>query len=419
MNITIIGYHHLSDGFLGVANAFKNIGYTVSFFPLLSYHNDNLSQELIVDELTKLANGEEFNYRYSTVASGNKSNVILWWYFNIDESFIRETKSGTDSIHIFYSWDDPYRLENEDLNPKYKHLDICFTCCAKSTKYYTMSGCPNAYYLAPGFDPNIHKPSTEEVEKYSCDVSIVCTNLYDFDDENHINRKKFLNKIVEDGSIKLYIYGPEYLKELYPDQYRGFISFKDSHKVFSHSKINLNTHIRKNGNMYINERTNQILGSKGLLYIDGINGLEHILDIREECVVINENDPIKQIRHILDNYELYEKVKKNGYQKAIKHNTWDVFASNINQILLKHYNIKKFDNGNRGDMPDVDLEVVSKDNLLEIYDLLCSIYYSNYSINNKLNILRELIDRYNIDINLFLDLNLEKIVKQKLRTIIL
>ena len=121
----------------------------------------------------------------------------------------------------------------------------------------------------------------------------------------------------------------------------------------------------------------------------------------------------------MDNYELYEKVKENGYQKAIKHNTWDVFASNINQILLKHYNIKRFDNGKNGDMPNVDLEVVSKDNLLEIYDLLCSIYYSNYSINNKLNILRELIDRHNVDINLFLDLNLEKIVKQKLRTIIL
>lgn len=48
----------------------------------------------------------------------------------------------------------------------------------------------------------------------------------------------------------------------------GWISFDQSRKVFSSSSINLSTHVRLDGNIYINERVCQILGCHGLLLVD-------------------------------------------------------------------------------------------------------------------------------------------------------
>ena len=105
----------------------------------------------------------------------------------------------------------------------------------------------------------------------------------------------------------------------------------------------------------------------------------------------------------------------------MKHYTWDIFAFTINQHLLDYIKRHDLEINYENNLNDIKVEVlhISKDNLLEVYDLLCSIYYSNYSIQNKLNILNMLIKKYDIDINLFLELNLDKIVKQKLKTILL
>ena len=50
--------------------------------------------------------------------------------------------------------------------------------------------------------------------------------------------KQILDIIYANKDITLHIYGPEFLSKLYPDSYKGFISYKDCYKVFSNSKIN-------------------------------------------------------------------------------------------------------------------------------------------------------------------------------------
>lgn len=423
MKIAIIGYHHLAEGFLGASESFKKLDYNVNFFPLLSYNNEDIDKDIIEEHLINFINGVKTNYLSNAIFNEVKVDVVLWWNFSIDISTMLKIKENTNCIHIAYSWDDPYRLENKTLNPIYKHIDISFTCCGKSIDYYKMSGCKEVHYLPPGFDKNIHHPDFENKfqKEYECDISIVCTNLYDFDDGLHINRRKMLDEIVKCEDIKFHLYGPEKFRILYPDNYKGYIDFNDSYKVFNHSRININTHVRKNGKMYVNERTCQILGSRGLLYIDGINDIESVFNIHTECVIINENNYIEQIRDILHNYDLYETVKTNGYNKSLKHYTWDIFAFTINQHLLDYIKRHDLEINYENNLNDIKVEVlhISKDNLLEVYDLLCSIYYSNYSIQNKLNILNMLIKKYDIDINLFLELNLDKIVKQKLKTILL
>lgn len=412
--ITIVGYHHLQDGFLGASKAFEQLGYVVDFFPLLSYKSDGLDEDTIKKDLIGAINGHLNNVRYSTKVTEYESFVVLWWNFNVTEDFVKTVKESTKSaLHIFYSWDDPYSIEKAgSLNRKFSYIDICFTCCAKSVDYYLLSGAKRAYYLPPGFDKNVHK--YEKDDRFECDVSIVCTNLYDFDDKKHINRKKFLDDIINDGTIDLHIYGNELFKDIYPDHYKGFINFKNSNKVFSNSKININTHIRKNGNMYINERTCQILGSRGLLYIDDINGLDNVINRITECVVIDEDNHVKQIKDILNNYDLYEKVKENGHQLALKHYTWNIFANNINQYILSYCKENKIDIKHDIKLVKLDDAInVNKINLEELYDLLCSIYYSNYSIKNKLNILHTIVDKYHIDLDLFMDLNFDKIAKDR------
>jgi spore maturation protein CgeB len=116
--------------------------------------------------------------------------------------------------------------------------------------------------------------------------------------------------------------------ENYPVHYRGWIPFNESRKVFSNSKINLSTHVAPDGYKYLNERVTQILGSGGLLLVDKVNGIEEIFK-NEECVIIDENNYVNQIKHILFNYSEYEKMRIRGLEKAKKDLSWNSWAQTI------------------------------------------------------------------------------------------
>ena len=322
--ISLVGSYNLADGYLGAAKALRRIGFEVDFIPASRYKSEFGKKHLdhIVSDI-----------------EGQKPDIILWWR--------AETLSGEelrivrnkfkDPKFILYSWDDPYQWERHMEMPlKCKSLDLAFTCCEGSVNSYEKFGC-KGIYCPPGFDPETHYP--EEDEEYKCDVSIVCTNYYhgnELTTFSHLSRKDLLHSIIENiEGVDLRIYGPDNLKFGFEDYYKGWIKFEDAHKVFYNSKVNLCTHIRPDGNMYINERVTQILGSGGLLMVDPVNGIENVLDIENECVVMDLGTPnitiecINQIKDIINNSEKYDEIRKNGYKKGMDDFTWDSWASKI------------------------------------------------------------------------------------------
>lgn len=324
MKISIIGAFNLADGYLGAAKALERLGHTICFVPAYKYKSENPEdhEQHIINDLNE-----------------KNADVCLWWRAEtLNSQEFMKIRKNVKGKFALYSWDDPYQWEKHKEMPfKCKMLDVAFTCCESSIDEYKANGC-DAHYCPPGFDPEIHYPDFDP--EYECDVSIVCTNFYDGNQitkYKHMSRKVLLETLISNiPDLDIRIYGVEGFKDIFPDHYKGWIGFDESRKVFSSSKINICTHIRPDGYKYINERVTQILGSGGLLYVDNVNGIGKVLDIENECVIMDNQDKysyIDQIKNILSNYKDYEKIRENGNKKALESFTWDNWAKTISENL--------------------------------------------------------------------------------------
>ena len=307
MKLLIVGWYNLINPIITAKDYFTILGYDVYFLPLLyfrqKYRDNELSDSLI-----------RFIKNIDPV-------IMLWWNWECPSEILKNIKQNTQNVlHLLFNWDHPFCLSNWDNNFNRKITsgniwDICFVTGDCNLDEYIKSGSSEAYYLRMFADEKNHFPEYDK--KYECDISIVCTNLYD---DNTIfpncllSRKEMIQNIINSG-INIHIYGPENLKNTFPNQYKGFIHFMDNHKVFYNSKINLCTHV-DNGHKYCNERVGTILSSGGLLLCDQVKGIDTILTDGYDCVLIDETNYISQIKHILNNYEKYEHVKINALETA-------------------------------------------------------------------------------------------------------
>jgi len=429
MNTLIIGYYHLADGFKGAADSLqKYTKGTVEFFPLSAYEDSYGPKRF-----TYLFKFIERQLKDQELCMGTiynphtKIDVIIWWNFRIDfEELAKIRRLCPEVIHTFYSWDDPYWTELEEErggNKNFQLIDVALTCCADSIDFYKRNGCPNVLFAMPGFDEKIHHPIEDQT--YDCDVSIVCTNLYNTSNEGKcINRFKFLRDILKDGTISLKVYGPEKLRSYFPRDYAGFTSFEDSHKVFAKSRINVCTHIR-NGSKYINERTCQILGSKGLLYISNQKDLDQLLDPSLHCVVINEADHVNQIKEILNNYDSYEAIKQKGYEHALSHMKWDHWGQTLTEGIGSFLRERSMTIG-ESMRSDRSLESVDQTNLIPLHPrpngqiikslyLLCKLIRTTTTHNQNYLITLDAIAKKNrIDLNSFLKDNMNHLLNNEI-----
>lgn len=335
MNILLIGYCHLDDGFLYASKALEKYNYKIFFFPYLIYKMEN-NNNCIQDFINKIKN--------------DKIDICLWWnnmieYEEIDKMINRNIEN------IFFNWD-PFLYDYEKYNKNnwknrienkkkiYPLMNYIFTCFEKERSYFNNL---NIYYNPPGFDKNISK--NVKNDDYQCDISFILTNLYSNDDEfpqklTNINRYDVVNKIYEHrNTINFHIYGPEEFKNLYPDCYKGFIKYSDCYKVFSNSKINLSIHpiIYELNNInskeeYFSERVPQILGCQGLLMSNSI--YNNILKKNKDYIYIdNTIDYIELIKDIIKNNEKYNDIRMNGYEKAINNYQWKNWAEIIHKTI--------------------------------------------------------------------------------------
>lgn len=409
MKILLVGYYKFAEGFKGAMSALKNnFEYDIEFFPLTEYTQEYSDENINILErfINHTIDPNEITPNAIYINNNVTPEVILWWNFNIDEKFLLMSKSYK-CLNIFYCWDDPFWSDCRTNDFIFQHLDVVFTCCNKSINYYKLNGCNNSYYLPPGFDPEVHHPILE-YPKYDTDVSIVCTNLYN--DEIHegrtINRQKLLQEIIVDSTINLKIYGPEFLREIFPDHYQHLIDFNDTHKIFSRSKININTHVRRDGDMYINERTCQILGSGGLLLVDETNGLNKILQKNKHCLFLDEKNILKQIQNILKHNECFDTIRKEGMKYALENFTWGKWANFVHLIIQKKINDKIL-------IEPISFNYEVSDNILKtLYVLCCAIRISHYDSTNYLLLLSKICYEHNIDINTYLKMNIPYVINK-------
>lgn len=358
MNILIIGYCKLDDGFLYASRALEQLNYVIFFFPYFNYILDNIENK---DNIL-----EEYIIK-------NNIHICLWWNNNVHSTTFEKIikNSMLDSIprikHYLFNWDPflyNYQKYNaleweERINERkkiYNLLNHVFSCFEKEVHYF--KSYLRISYLCPGFDKSISY--FEEDSDFECDVSIICTNLYDNynefpKDATNITRSDVVNMIYENrDKIKFHIYGPEKFRDQFPDSYKGFINYKDCYKVFSNSKINLSIHpiINELNNLnstkeYFSERVPQILGCKGLLMTNSL--FSDILKKDIDYIHINENSNILDIiYYIIDpnpiNKSVCNEIRENGYTKAINNYTWLNWAKKIDNIIQKDDLLMEYNN---------------------------------------------------------------------------
>lgn len=321
MKISLCGSFNYEEGYLGGGKALSRAGVEVSFVPAHRYfaESPNNHVDLIIKDL------KEQNPDY-----------VLWWRAEtLEEVQLKRIKQAIKVPFLMYSWDDPHQFECpvRSIQEKTYLFDYVFTCCESSIPTYNECGCHKAFYCPPGFDPEVH--FAEEDEKYKCDISFVGTNLYHGNSitrYHHLSRRVLLEAIINNfPELDIRIYGSKNFENIFPDHYRGWINFNESRKVFYNSKINICTHIRPDGYKYFNERVTQIMGSKGLLLVDEVNGMKSIFGL-DKCVYMDLSSisSLKtQITDVLENKEKYDMIRENAYSYAKENLNWDVWAKTL------------------------------------------------------------------------------------------
>ena len=330
-NIILVTYYGIYEQFTYVESIFQKLGYTVHDFPYNKTTNEKGSDGC-VDAMCQMID----DY---------KPDFVLWWILNIEPNNLHKIVMSNMTVkHFYFNWDEPYNWSHCDLASKARYLDIAYITCSETVEKFIGSGAKHAYCLYTGYHPELHRPfwlDGSEIE-YKYDVSFICTNLYS--DKNAypdpiVDRKRLIDTIYQNQKLYGYtfaIFGSENFKELYPDSYKGFVKYNDTVDIFNSSKINLCTHVVGNKKGYLNERVFMIMGSGGLLMVDPVPGVDDILVNGENCMMIDQNRIVRQIKSILSNYQYYHRIKKNGYTTAKKY-TWDDWGMRIEEKIKTNY----------------------------------------------------------------------------------
>lgn len=328
MSICIVTYYGLIESLQFAAKSLEKKGFKVYDFSYMIYYNGK--KDYMKDLINLITN--------------NNIKVVLWWCVNIPTNEFIEIKNKTNVKYLLFNWDDPFNWKYVDMINKMPYFDASFITCKYSVSQYLKNGCKYSQCLYPAFDPNtnfmIEKSNNSDYEKYSCDISICITNLYESTDmypDQYIRRKILVDNIYLNQNkygYKFYIYGPESLQKIYPSSYKGFVNYHDLNKVFNYSKINLCTHVLNNREGYLNERTILIGASGGLLLVDYVKGIEDIFKINKEIIILDKHYYVLQIVNILSNYHKYLGIKKALYEKCRNNFTYDHWSS----VIVKKIN---------------------------------------------------------------------------------
>ena len=345
MKILLVGYYHYEDGYYSLGKTLEELGHDIAFFPLIEF----VRKEGSIKDLINIINGvnllEKTYCAYMNNTPINACDVCVWWHKTpvLTIENVKTLKNNTTCKYIQLDWDAGYNAcskslyWNNSLKEKKEGLgffDKILTCNANIIKFLKIdSPIPHSIkHINPGFNKHISYFCKDE--RYTCDISIICTNLYDdlnLWENTKICRKYLVDAIYADSSINFHFYGPENFKEIYPRAYKGFIKYSECYKVFSNSLINLNIspvgdslndNIDNKQCVYMSERAPQILACRGLMVCD--TDLSPLLIPDEDYIKIDTiNKFMYRINEILENHKMYDKIRESGYNKAINYLQWN------------------------------------------------------------------------------------------------
>lgn len=331
---------HRAEAFASVCKSLERFGCDVMYYPIYmrlfelgeKHKKDNPN----ATEKDIAAMAHVSIYKEVADKAREHDAVFFWKAENISTRIVAAISQVTRTI--YYSWDDPFQIEVDNTAiVRGSSCHVTATCCAKSADNYLKAGASRSIWLPPGYDPEIHYES----QKPEVDVCFIATNTYckpayGKGDTPPFDRRDIIKAVLKvTNKVELWGRGDEPLGWFHPtygdpdfkQYYKGFIGFDKAREAFSRAKICLNSHVRRTGYKYFNERTFQILGCKRLEVIDGNPGTEEVLG--NVVKIYNTVDEIPQIiENALKDDVQREEIAQRGYELSREY-TWDKFAERI------------------------------------------------------------------------------------------
>lgn len=331
--IMVISFYDLIEYFAAIKENLEKYEYIVSHYPLFRFAYDQYDKK------------KNYIEHFTEHIILEKPNIILWCFNDISSDiFINLKKKFHDIMFIFFNFDEPMNISPE-LFKKTKTCDIILTTSKEYTNDYnkhSLTNIDNIIFNPFGCDPNYYFDiENNEPNEFTCDIGMVCYNLLfdtNFYNSQNINRKQMIENLVSYSkkNNKIFkLYGSHVLKEFFPDNYYGDISYIDKNKLYNSGKIIICTQSFSNKSHYLDENIFSIMAAGGLLLTDKSKDIENILTNKHDCIFLDKNYYIRQIDAILNNYDKYLNIRKNAIISSQKY-TWEKWVEKMHIAIVKN-----------------------------------------------------------------------------------
>lgn len=331
--IMIMTFYDVIEYFASIKENLEKYEYIVSYYSLFRHAYDQYDKK------------KDYANHLIEHVKATKPNIILWVFSDIpSDVFIKLKKQFNDITFIFYNFDEPMNVSPE-LYKKAQTCDIVMTTSKEYTAEYNKFSkvkLENIIYNPFGCDEKYYFPiENNTVNDFTCDIGMVCYNvLYDttFFNAQTINRKQLITDIIGYCKKKNFVFklfGSYTLKEFFPENYCGDISYINKNKLYNSAKMIISTQSFSNKSYYINEDIFSIMSSGGLLLTDKSKDIENVLTHKEDVIFLDKNHYIRQIDTILHNYDKYVNIRKNAIETSKKY-TWKEWVEKLHVLIVKN-----------------------------------------------------------------------------------
>jgi len=332
--VVICGGRRVESTIEVVGRGFEKVGHTVAYVPTRDYTNKEYGSFGPYPDVTE---------QILSAIESVDAQVIVWIMCKQDypSGLNEQIKAKYPDVKIgYHSFDDPFVVDTGEYK-RSTEFDFAITCCESSIEDYKNIGVP-AICLYPPFDSDMQTEYPVSTN-YACDISFIATNLYPPARYPYslYNRVDLVNAVRDIGNMKLFgpwekrfSWGGEHSSPDIKDIWEKPLRFHELAGVYKASKINLNSHVRPDGYMYLNERFTNVLGTGSFMLVDNVNGLAQLEEDSKGFVIYHNIDDLRdKVKFYLDNDRARNEVCQFGLRLAQSKFINTVFAESIFRFI--------------------------------------------------------------------------------------
>ncbi len=328
VGVVICGGRRVESTIAVVGRGFEREGHDVAYLPTRDYSKPSPQ--------AKFSAPDDIEEKLLAAVKSVDAKLIVWLMCKADYTpgLIARMRDRLPGVRwAYHSFDDPFIVDTGEFRVA-AEFDFAITCCEGSIADYAGIDTP-AICLYPPFDEDMQTNAPVK-ETELCDMSFIATNMYPparFP-RSYRSRADIVRALEPVGKLSLfgpwenrYNWGGEHGAPELKHLWRGALRFEQLAPIYKASRINLNSHVRPDGYLYLNERFTNVLGSGGFMMVDRVNGIEELQADGKAFEIYDDiGDLVEKCRFYLANEEARLKIAAQGLALARQRFSNTIFA---------------------------------------------------------------------------------------------